>query len=202
MNDKHTFQQNVFSGLITSKTTIRILTRLFLNADRRAYVRQLAGEFGISPALVRDKLQQLQQAGLLSSERAGRQVLYRANVSHSLFPELQSMVRKSFGMNQILESIIYRLGDLEAAFLLDDYAEGKDTGLIDILLVGAINQENLVDLVAKTESYIARKIRTMTVTADQFDEMQPLLDDRPCLLLWERQASEKKSTTDDTERNK
>lgn len=202
MNDKHTIQQNVFSGLITSKTTIRILSRLFLNADRRAYVRQLAGEFGISPALVRDKLQQLQQAGLLSSERAGRQVLYRANVSHSLFPELQSMVRKSFGMNQILESIIYRLGDLEAAFLLDDYAEGKDTGLIDILLVGAINQENLVDLVAKTESYIARKIRTMTVTADQFDEMQPLLDNRPYLLLWERQASEKKNTTDDTERNR
>lgn len=202
MNDKHTLQQNVFSGLITSKTTIRILSRLFLNADRRAYVRQLAGEFGISPALVRDKLQQLQQAGLLSSERAGRQVLYRANVSHSLFPELQSMVRKSFGMNQILESIIYRLGDLEAAFLLDDYAEGKDTGLIDILLVGAINQENLVDLVAKTESYIARKIRTMTVTADQFDEMQPLLDNRPYLLLWERQASEKKNTTDDTERNR
>ena len=202
MNDKHTLQQNVFRGLITSKTTIRILTRLFLNADRRAYVRQLAGEFGISPALVRDKLQQLQQAGLLSSERAGRQVLYRANVSHSLFPELQSMVRKSFGMNQILESIIYRLGDLEAAFLLDDYAEGKDTGLIDILLVGAINQENLADLVAKTESYIARKIRTMTVTADQFDEMQPLLDDRPCLLLWELQASEKKSTTDNTEMNR
>jgi len=201
MNDNNTYKQNIFSGLITSKTTIRILTRLFFNADRRAYVRQLAGEFGISPALVRDKLQQLQQAGLLSSERAGRQVLYRANVSHSLFPELQSMVRKSFGMNQILESIIYRLGDLEAAFLLDDYAEGKDTGLIDILLVGAINQENLADLVAKTESYIARKIRTMAVTADQFDEMQPLLNERPYLLLWERQASEKKSKTDNTEMN-
>ena len=188
MNNNRHHQKNIFSGLITSKTTVRILMRLFLNPDRRSYVRQLSSEFGVSPSLVREKLQELQLAGLLSSEREGRQVLYRADASHALFPELQSMVRKALGMDRILESIVERLGDLDGVYLLDDYAEGKDTGLIDLLLVGNINQGNLVDLMAKTESHIGRKIRTMTVAPEDFADMQEYLRDRPRLLLWQRQT--------------
>ena len=69
------------------------------------------------------------------------------------------MVQKAMGMDHIIESIIKRLGNLEEAYLIDDYAEGKDTGIIDLVLIGNIDQENLVDLARKTERYIERKIR-------------------------------------------
>ena len=57
-----------------------------------------------------------------------------------------------------MNSIITRLGNLEKAFLIDDYAEGKDTGIIDLLLVGDIDQYHLNDLSRKTERYIKRKV--------------------------------------------
>ena len=179
---------NLFTGLITSRTRIQILMRLFLNPQRQAYLRELAAEFHVSPSQVKEELGQLHQAGLLHNEKNGRQINYRANTYHPLFPELQSMVKKALGMDRILESIVERLGDLEFAFLLDDYAEGKDTGIIDLGLVGEIDQTNLADLVKKTERYIGRKIRTLVLTRTEFDEFQERLQGRPQLLLWQRQV--------------
>jgi len=160
--------------------------RLFLNPNQHAYLRELAGEFNISPSQVRDELQHLNSAGLLECEKSGRQVNYRANQKHPLFPELHSMVQKALGMDRILDSIIERLGDLEQAWLIDDYAEGKDTGLVDLIFVGEINQASLSDLVVKTEHYINRKIRTLTLCPDEQQTLDSLLADRPQLLLWQR----------------
>ena len=100
----------------------------------------------------------------LESHKNGRQIQYQANQKHPLFHELQSMVQKALGMDRILESILERLGNLEEAYLIDDYAEGKDTGIIDLVLIGDIDQENLNDLVHKTERYIDRKIRTLVLS--------------------------------------
>ncbi len=177
---------SVLNSIITSKTRIRILMGLFLNPQRSAYLRELSEEFALSPSIVKGELQSMKENGLLTSEKAGNQILYRANQKHPLFPELNSMVQKALGMDRILDSIIDRLGDLEQAYLLDDYAEGRDTGIIDLLLVGRIDSSNLTDLVTKTERYIGRKIRTLCLTQDEYGGMSAQLGKRPKLLLWER----------------
>ena len=159
--------------------------RLFHNPNQHAYLRELSDEFGLAPSQVREELRQLNSAGLLSNKKNGRQILYSANTDHPLFPELHSMVRKALGMDRILESIVGRLGDLEKVYLIDDYAEGKDTGLIDLVLVGRIDQANLADLVTKTERYIGRKIRTLVLTSEEYQGTQRFLKKRPQLLLWE-----------------
>ena len=175
----------IFSGLITSKMRIRILMRLFLNPQQNAYLRELTDEFQVSPSQVKSELDQLKDAGLLVSQKKGRQVFFSANQKHPVFKELHSMVKKALGMDQILDSIITRLGNLEKALLLDDYAEGKDTGIIDLVLVGNIDQENLIDLVRKTEHHIGRKIRTLVVSSDEWNGLQKRLSKRPMLKLWQ-----------------
>jgi hypothetical protein len=99
------------------------------------------------------------------------------------------MVHKALGMDRIIDSVIERLGRLEFAFLLDDYAEGKDTGIIDLGLVGDIDQTNLADLVRKTERYIGRKIRTLVLSREEYDRMRALLGKRPMLPLWVSQET-------------
>lgn len=184
MNDKKTAILNPFGGLITSKTRVQILMRLFLNPLRRAYLRELADEFGASPSQVKEELAQLSAAGLLKSEKSGRQVLYRANTAHALYPELNSMVRKALGMDRIVESVIERLGQLEQAWLIDDYAQGRDSGIIDLLLVGDIDQVNLTDVITKTERHLGRRIRTLVLGSDEQALLAKTLADRPNLLLW------------------
>jgi hypothetical protein len=56
------------------------------------------------------------------------------------------MVEKVMSSDQAIEVIVQRLGNLEKTFLIVDYAEGKDTGIIDILFVGTIDDYNLNDL--------------------------------------------------------
>lgn len=176
--------ENLFTGLIASKTRIKLLTRFFFNPLTKSYLRELAKEFSLSTNSVREELNQLTKTRLLISERKGRQVLYGANTDHPLFPELKSMVGKVMGINQVIDSIVTRLGDLEEAYLIDDYAEGKDTGIIDLLLVGKIDEYHLNDLSRKTERYIKRKIRSIVLSKDEFSDLQPTLQSRPRLLIW------------------
>lgn len=174
----------ILNSLITSKTRVKILMRLFLNPDRDAYLRELADEFNISTGLVSEELKQLKKAGFLQSQKNGRQLHFHANRQHPLFAELNSMVKKALGMDKIVDSIVERLGNLENAYLVGDYAEGKDSGIIDLVLVGDIDQVNLSDLVSKTEKHIGRKIRTLVVGLAEFEAMQEMFSKKPLLLLW------------------
>jgi hypothetical protein len=176
---------DLFAGLIASKTRIKLLVRLFFNPEAKSYLRELSNEFKVSTNSVREELNQLTDTKFLISEKDGRQVYYQANREHPLFPELRSMVNKVMGLDQVIDGIVTRLGDLELAYLIDDYAEGKDTGIIDLLLVGNINEYHLNDLSRKTERYIKRKIRSLVLNRNEYDSMKQKLDSKPKLLIWE-----------------
>ena len=176
--------ENLLTGLISSKTRIKLLVRLFFNPQTRSYLRELAKEFDVSTNAVREELNQLKKTKLLKSEKSGRQVLYRANTEHSLFPELKSMVSKVMGIDQVIDSIIQRLGNLEKAYLIGDYAEGKDTGIIDLVLIGNIDMYHLNDLNKKTERYIKRKIRPLVLDHEEYQALWPELEQKPHVLIW------------------
>ena len=134
---------------------------------------------------VREELNQLKRTDLLKSEKNGRQVYYRANTEHALFPELKSMVSKVMGIDQVIDSIINRLGNLEKAYLIGDYAEGKDTGIIDLVLVGDIDHYHLNDLSRKTERYIRRKIRPLVLSSEEYLAFKEKLKSQSHVLIWE-----------------
>jgi len=180
---------NLLSGLISSKTRVKLLMRFFLNPQTRSYLRELAKEFDVSTNAVREELNQLTQTQLLKTEKSGRNVFYSANTAHTLFPELRSMVQKVMGIDQVIDGIVQRLGNLEQAFLIADYAEGKDTGIIDILLVGAIDDYHLNDLTRKTERYINRKIRSLVMSREEYQALQHNFNSMPKLLIWANQGS-------------
>lgn len=181
---------DLLAGLITSKTRIKLLTRFFFNPETRSYLRELAKEFNVSTNSVREELNQLTKTHLLESQKNGRSVFYQANRKHPLFPELKSMVAKVMGLDQVIDGIVNRLGDIEEAYLLDDYAEGKDTGIIDLLLVGNIDEYHLNDLSRKTERYIRRKIRSMVLRREEYVHFRSRLENHPHLLIWEAKKKE------------
>jgi len=159
--------------------------RFFLNPQARAYLRELAKEFNLSTNAVREELNQMTQTQLLKTEKSGRNVFYSANTAHTLFPELRSMIQKVMGIDQVIDGIVHRLGNLEKAYLIDDYAEGKDSGIIDLVLVGDIDSYHLNDLSRKTERYVNRKIRGMVLSGQEFEAFLPRLQQRPHVILWE-----------------
>ncbi len=152
-----------------------------------SYLRELADEFGESSNAVRVELNRLTDAGILESESKGNLVLYRAKTTHPLFPEIRSIVSKITGIDQVVDAVIARLGQLEKACLLGDYASGRDTGIIDLLLVGDVNKAYLADLVKKAEKLINRRIRSLIMSAEEFERYMKTYQD-PAVILWDGQS--------------
>lgn len=159
----------MLDSLITSKTRIKLLLKFFLNSNTRSYLRLLASEFNESTNSVRIELNKLTEAGILESAPEGNTIMYKANLRHPLFPEISKIVEKYFGFDQIIEQILVKLGDVKLAFVMGDYAHGKDTGIIDLVLVGSnINKVYLVSLVEKVEGIIHRKIRFLILSEEEY----------------------------------
>jgi predicted nucleotidyltransferase len=178
--------KNALSSVIPSRTRVDILIKLFLNPGLKAYLRQLASEFNLSTNAVRTELNHLTEHKILVSERSGRSVFYQANTGHPLFPELFSMVRKITGIDELVRSVVDRLGNLEAAYLVGDYARGIDTGIIDVVLVGDIDKVQLDDFALKTEAYIQRKIRSLVLNQEEFDRHMEKKSFDPIVRLWDQ----------------
>jgi DNA-binding transcriptional ArsR family regulator len=175
--------------LITSKTRLKMLLKFFLNSHTSAYLRELAKEFGESTNSIRHELNNLTEAGYLISREEGRSILYRANTAHPLYTELKNLVHKYLGIDKILDNVIHqvlsRLGKLKIAFITGDYAQGRDSGIIDLVLVGKLDQTYLQECVAKVEQRIHRKVRTLVLTPDEFEQARATLQAEKALLLWQ-----------------
>jgi len=174
----------VLETLISSKTRIKLLLKFFLNAQSKGYLRSLEQEFGESTNAIRLELNKFEEAGMLSSEQEGNKKVFTANRKHPLFENLHHLVMKYVGLDRIVDNITERLGEVEAVYLVGDYAEGRDSGIIDLfVLAPQLNIEYLINLLAKAEEEIERKIRYVHFKTQI--EIQKLLDQQSHLLIWE-----------------
>lgn len=171
----------MLESLITSKTRIKLLLKFFLNPETHAYLRELAKEFGESSNGIRVELNRLTEAKLLKTENEGRTVVYQANTQHSFFRDLQHVVQKYIGIDHLVEDLVNKLGDIEAAYIIGDYARGIDSGTIDLVLIGEVKQGPLNDAVKKTSRLIQRKIRPQVLPSEQAFKDQ---NDEYRLLIW------------------
>ena len=176
----------MLNTLITSKTRINLLLKFFLNPGTKAYLRELSSEFGESTNAVRVELNRLTEAKILKSTSLGRKIIYRANRKHSLFRDIQSVVRKFVGLDQLVEDLIKRLGSVEKAFVIGDYAKGIDSGLIDVVLVGNVNKKTLDEFALKTGKLIKRKIRPLVLNEIELHELKERLDIDNSLPIWNK----------------
>lgn len=173
----------MLESLVTSKTRVRLLLKFFLNQETQAYLRELAEEFGESTNAVRVELNRLTEAGFLTVRGDGRTKLYQANPSHPLFPELHSLVKKYLGIDQLIDRVLARLGSVELAFITGDYAEGRDSGIIDLTIVGKIDRNYLNELIEKTEQLIHRKIRVLVLNEEEFERLRRQFSGKS-LVIW------------------
>ena len=128
---------------------------------------------------MKEELDNLSATGYLEKEQRGNSIYYKANTKHPIFPEIHSIVKKHFGIDKILDRILNDLGKVDAVYALDDYASGRDSGIIDLLIVGAVDMDKIQGMKRSAEMEIKRKIRLMVMTAQEFDESRDMILKRP-----------------------
>lgn len=177
----------MLDSIITSKTRIKLLLKFFLNSQTKSYLRNLEHEFGESTNAIRVELNRLEGAGLLSSEISGNRKYFSANTKHPLYYDINNILKKFVGIDKLIERVISQIGDLDKAYITGDFAIGRDSKIVDLVLIGENIETPVVEvLVSKTEKIINRKIRYLTLTAS---EMSDYFNNKASLLIWEQDNS-------------
>jgi len=172
----------MLDSLITSKTRIKILLKFFLNSQNKGYLRNLEAEFDESSNSIRMELNKLEKAGLLKSSLDKNKKMFFANTEHPLFGDINNILKKFIGIDQIIEHIINQIGDLKAAYLTGNFAMGRDAKTIDLALIGHNLDTNCInELVEKTQTYISRKIIFVILNEE---ELLQNYDNKALLQIW------------------
>ncbi|MBV5348439.1 ArsR family transcriptional regulator [bacterium] len=173
----------MIEGLITSKTRIKLLLKFFLNSETKSYLRSLESEFDESSNSIRVELNRLEAAGLLQASYEGNKKLFFANTSHPLFNDINNILKKMVGIDQIIEKITSQIGDLQAAYLTGDFATGRNSQIIDMVLIGNKLDRELIDkIILKAEEFISRPIKYIILSQE---ELIRVFQNKPVLLFWQ-----------------
>lgn len=170
--------------LISSKTRIKLLLKFFLNSKTKAYLRSLEGEFGESTNAIRLELNKLEKAGMLNTELDGNKKVFTANTKHPLFKEIHNIIRKHIGLDKVIETVVERLGDVEKVYLVGEFSRGLDSDIIDLIFIGDINQTYLINLIAKAEKLINRKVRYLIYNQEELSKINWETFKPEPLLIW------------------
>lgn len=149
----------MLNSLITSRTRLRMLIKFFVSAANNGYLNGLAAEFNESTNSIRKELNNLSAAGYLLKSKENNRVIYNANTSHPMFAILQKIVRQHLGLEQIVETVIERIGDVDQIALVGEYSRGIDSGNIEIIINGnEFNKDYLKNIKPKIEKKIGRQV--------------------------------------------
>lgn len=157
-----------------------------MNSSTTGYLRNLEEEFGESTNAIRLELNKMEKAGLLQTSVLGNKKIFKANLKHPLFPDVQQIIRKHVGLDTIIENVIKQLGDISKVFLTGNYAKGIGGEIIDLTFIGNVNEEYLIVLIKKAEKLIGKKMRYIIYNEAEGENVFSLKEEQESLLLWHK----------------
>ena len=91
---------------------------------------------------------------------------------------------KHTGIDKIINDVVKKLGNVQRAWLTGDFAEGKDSQTIEIVLTGEnIDTDYLQNLKNKAEKIIKKTIMTKIISPAE--EKECFEKGEASLLIWE-----------------
>ncbi len=149
-----------------------VLRLFFGHADQRFYQRQAVRLIGLGSGTVQRDLERLTRAGILTRTVDGRQTYYQANRDCAVFEELHGIVRKTFGVADVLHSALGAGAErIRLAFLYGSVAVGSETAAsdVDVMIVGdKISLDEVVSLLAETQTELRREVNPTVYRVDEF----------------------------------
>jgi len=143
-----------------------ILELFFKNPDREFYFREIAASLNKEPGAIQNYVNSLVDQNILQDERKGNMRFFKLNKNHPLYDDIKSIISKTVGLEYKLKELVSVLPKLEYAFIFGSIAKGKEYGDsdIDLLLIGEVDQNFLVEKISKLQSELSREINYQVYT--------------------------------------
>lgn len=163
--------ENLLCSGLFGKTRQAVLAFLYGRADTSFYTKQVLDAVKIGRGTVQRELKNLTDTGIITREVQGRQVYYRANEKCPIFNELKSIVRKTFGVADVLrQSLSPKADKVQVAFIFGSVARSADDRRsdIDLMVVGRITFGEVVSLLKPAEEKVGREVNPVVYPVAEF----------------------------------
>src|SRR3990170_8206950 len=101
--------------LFSSETRVSLLTLFFTRLDKRFYVRELARQLGRDISGIKRELDNLERAGLLTSEKVGNLRYYHVNKASPLYAEMKGIIAKTTGIHASIRDGLRKIKGIRTA---------------------------------------------------------------------------------------
>lgn len=163
----------MIEAIFGSKLRTKILGWLYTHTDQRYFVRQLTNLIKEDSTNVSRELIRLEKAGIVVSTTEGRQKYYQANSKSPIFNELKSIVRKTFGVADVIrEALAPVSGGIKAAFIFGSVARSSDDRKsdIDVMIIGDVTFDEVVAALSPAENTLGREINSVVYPVAEFSK--------------------------------
>jgi len=159
------------SSTLFGKARRAVLSLLYGHSNESFYLRQIvrATDVGLGP--VQRELKQLTDVGIIRRSVQGRQVYYRANPDSPIFRELKSLIAKTAGIAETLQSALSPLKEhISIAFVYGSVAKGEENHRsdVDLLIVGEVTFSQVVRVLRSAQETLGREINPTVYPVKEF----------------------------------
>lgn len=154
-----------------SRLRKELLRLYFSNPEAEFYLRELERLLKFSVANIRRELVKLAKIGLFKARSAGNMVYYSLNKDYPLYDELKNIVFKTVGIEGSLKAIMGDIQGIEAALIYGSFAAGQEDAEsdIDLLIIGAPNEDKLIIELGKLEKELKREINYTLYSRTEYE---------------------------------
>lgn len=158
--------------VLFTKTQQRVLGLLFGKPDKSFYLNEIVRWADMGRGTIRRELERLLSAGLLTVNYEGNQHHYQANPDSPVYSELLSIVRKTFGVADVIRDALKPFDEqIRYAFVYGSIAKSTDakTSDIDLMLVGEeLVYGDVIDALMPLEESLKRTINPTIYNLSEF----------------------------------
>jgi len=156
--------------LFSSETRVSLLTLFFSRLDKRFYVRELARQLGRDVSGVKRELDNLERAGLLTSEKVGNLRYYNVNKASPIYAEIKGMIAKTTGVHGSVRDGLRRIKGIKTAILYGTDQGDAEQGLgpVRLMIIGQVDLNDVNDAVTALESRLNREISYLVFDEAEF----------------------------------
>jgi predicted nucleotidyltransferase len=159
-------------GALFGTTRQAVLRMLFGHPERRFYQRQLIRMLSAGTGAVQRELATLVEAGIVTRTVEGRQTYFQANADSPVFAELRALIRKTFGVVEVLRDALQPLtGSIRLALIYGSVAAGSEKAGsdIDLLVVGdQISLSDVVSALSEAQQLTGREVNPSVYSSAEF----------------------------------
>lgn len=160
----------------------QILALLLMHPEQSFHVREIARITGKPAGTLYRELNSLAEAGLLVRSPFGNQVHYRANPACPIYEELRGILRKTFGVADVLREALKSVSDqVSIAFVYGSVARGDERASsdVDVMIIGKLKFGDAALALSAAEEILRREVNPHVYSSREFKsklaEREPFL---------------------------